>query len=183
MNRHERAAILKPLIERLCTSHAWIKGPKGPRHVDTPFTAVSLSEHCAGSRTYGLCPIAPGESTTRVALLDFDSHDGTTSWEEMRAIVDRVVIALELDGYKPVLFRSSGGKGIHLFLTWDEPQEADAVRWMLFEVLNICGLKNGASGVVNGDVEVFPKQSEVAVGDCGSMFVLPLSPATKSELL
>ena len=60
------------------------------------------------------CPIKAGESVTMVALLDFDSHKGEVSWAEMSAVVARVVDVLELvHGMHPILFRSSGGMGVH----------------------------------------------------------------------
>jgi hypothetical protein len=54
---------------------------------------------------------------------------------------------------------------------------------MLRTILDACGLAPGTAGVSKGQVEVFPKQDEVPADGFGSMFVLPLSPATKSELL
>lgn len=185
MNRHERAAILKPLVDRLCVSHCWVRGKNGPRHVNEPFTAVSLSEHCAGTRVFGLCPIAPGESTCRVAVLDLDSHKGEVEWPSMVAVANRIAVTLECDGYHPVQFRSSGGQGIHIYLVWpvDEPQDAHSVRGYLRGVLAQCGLTEGAGGLVKGQVEVFPKQDEVPADGVGSMVILPLSPATKSEIL
>lgn len=179
--REQLAAALRPLVERCHRGHCWVKGKNGPRQIDEPFDEVKLSEHVTGSKAYGLCPIAPGESTTRVACLDFDSHKGETAWADMRAIADRVALALELDGYQPVMFRSSGGQGIHLFVLWDEPQDAYSVREVMRAALAACDLKPGTRGVVAGEVEVFPKQDSVPADGFGSMFILPL--AGKSELL
>lgn len=177
----EKVAALMPLVERMNRSHCWIKTPDGPRRLAEPFTEFMLAEHCAGRKAYGLCPIVPGENTTRVALLDFDSHEGETPFDEMRRVAGDVAFALEQEGHAPLLWRSSGGMGIHLYLLWDEPQDAYSVRAMLVDTLALFGLKNGAGGVAAGEVEVFPKQSSVAPGSFGNMWILPM--AGKSEFL
>lgn len=180
-SREELAALLRPLVERMWRGHCWIKTRNGPRRLSKPFTETELSEHIAQSNAYGLCPIAPGESTCRVAVLDLDSHKGQTPWETMLNVANLIAIALELDGYQPILFRSSGGKGIHIYLMWDTPQDAYSVRQMLIKVLQSCELKSGTSGIANKTVEIFPKQDSVPPDGCGSMVVLPFAGA--SELL
>lgn len=177
----QKVAVLAPLVERMHRGHCWIKGDNGPRRISEPFTEFMLAEHCAGRKAYGLCPIAPGGSTTQVALLDFDSHKGETPWPEMLRIAGDVAFVLEQDGYAPILFRSSGGQGIHLYLVWDTPQDAYSVRKLLADTLAGLGLKPGAGGVANKQVEVFPKQDSVPVDGFGSMFILPF--AGKSELI
>jgi hypothetical protein len=168
-----KVAALMPLVERMHRGHCWVKTPNGPRHIRDEFTEFMLAEHCAGRKAYGLCPIAPGESTCRVACLDFDSHGGETPWTTMIEKARDVAFALGQDGYTPHLFRSSGGRGIHLYLLWNEPQDAYSVRTMLCTVLESMGLKSGTGGVAKGQVEVFPKQDSVALGSYGSMFILP----------
>ncbi len=175
--REERVAILQPLVDRMCTTHCW----RDHRHLDKPFGLTEINEHLAGAHRYGLCPITPGESSCQVALLDLDSHKGETDFPAMRRIADGIALDLELEGYVPVLFRSSGGKGIHLYLTFGEPQEAYSVREVLAAGLARCGLKNGTAGVSKGEVEIFPKQPEVPSDGFGSMWVLPF--AGQSELL
>ena len=168
-----KVAALMPLVERMHRGHCWVKTPDGPRRIGEPFTEFMLAEHVAGRKAYGLCPIAPGESTCRVACLDFDSHKGETPWAQMLETAQSVAFVLEQDGYTPHLWRSSGGKGIHLYLLWNEPQDAYSVRAMLTDVLATLGLTNGAGGVGKGQVEVFPKQDSVAPDGFGSMFILP----------
>lgn len=183
MTREEKTDLLWPLVDRLHLGHCWIKTRDGPRRIEQVFTPVNLSEHVVGTNTYGLCPIKPGESVTRVACLDMDSHKGEVPWDEMRRVADTVCFALEDDGYKPVMFRSSGGSGIHIFLTWDAPQDARSVRKMLESTLAMCNFKPGTKGVAAGEIEVFPKQDAVPADGYGSMFILPLGGATKSERL
>jgi hypothetical protein len=154
----------------------WVKTPTGPRHVkETPANYPHLERHCNSGPGIGLAPIAPGESTTRVANLDLDSHKGEVSWEEMIGVAKRVSAALARRGIEPIPFRSYGGKGIHLIMLWEEPQDAYSVRSMLSEVLAECGLKNGTKGVKHCEVEIFPKQDAVPIDGWGSMWILPLT--------
>lgn len=173
----EKRAALRPLVERLCVSHCW----RDHWHVAKPFGAREVNEHLAGAHKYGLCPIAPGESTCRVALLDMDSHKGEVGWEEMVAMAGELALALRHAGHAPHLWRSSGGQGIHLILTWEAPQDAYTVREMLREVLEANTFRAGTGGVVKGEIEIFPKQDEVPADGFGNMFVLPW--AGKSEPL
>lgn len=177
----QKVAALMPLVERLNRSHCWLKTTDGPRRINEPLDDFKIAEHVAGRKAYGACPIAPGTSTTRVALLDFDSHRGETPFDEMLRVAGDVAFALEQDGYVPILFRSSGGQGIHLYLLWDEPQDAYSVREMLRGVIGALGYKSGTAGVAAKEIEIFPKQDEVPADGYGSMFILPW--AGKSEYL
>jgi hypothetical protein len=167
--------ILEMLSASMCTSHCWVKTADGPRRIVEPFDAMKLNEHLAKRKAYGLCPIKPGENTTRTAILDLDSHKGETSWADMLVAARMLESSLLLDGYFPTLFRSSGGHGIHLWLIWDHDQDAYSVREMLREHLAHCGFENGTGGVSTNQVEVFPKQSSVAPDGFGSMVILPFA--------
>lgn len=93
----------------------------------------------------------------------------------MQRVATRVFDHLQGLGYYPITFRSSGGKGIHLFLVWDVPQDAYSVREFLRKVLAMLNFTPGTKGVVSGQVEIFPKQNIVPEGGCGNMFILPLA--------
>lgn len=175
MSREQLAALLRPLVARMHTGHCWRKTSDGPRRIAEPFDELKLSEHVAGTNAYGLCPIAPGTDTTRVGMLDFDSHGGETPWEEMLATAEVVADSLRASGYAPILFRSSGGKGVHLYLVFDAPQDAYSLRCMLRATLEGCGLTPGTKGVHAHEVEIFPKQDSVPADGFGSMFVLPFT--------
>ena len=109
-----------------------------------------------GGPARGVCPIKAGESVTMVALLDFDSHKGEVSWAEMSAVVARVVDVLELvHGMHPILFRSSGGMGVHLYLIWDEAQDAYSVRRFMKGVLESVGFEGRCSRRSGGEVKCF----------------------------
>jgi hypothetical protein len=165
------------ITARVCRTHHWTipTGAPHPVHVDEPLTDEHIAGHLGGLGRRGACPMAPGESTTRLALLDFDSHKGETSWEDMIETATSVRSALQEQGLEPVPFVSSGGRGLHLFMLWNEPQDAFSVREALARALGKCGLSNGTAGVGLGQVEIFPKQNRVPVGGCGSMFVLPMA--------
>ena len=147
-----------------------------------PLTQERLLVHLADGPARGLCAIRAGESTTRVALLDLDSHKGETPWSEMVAVAQRLIEALAARGLVAHPWRSRGGRGIHLIMVWDEPQAAHAVRTLLTEVLRECGLKPGTHGVGAGEVEVFPKQNRVPPEGFGSMFILPGAGASEPLL-
>ena len=169
-------AALLPLVRRVRTDVTAIKKSDGSRWTSQPLTRERLAQHVNGGPARGVCPIKAGESVTMVALLDFDSHKGDVSWAEMSAVVARVVDVLELvHGMRPILFRSSGGMGVHLYLIWDEAQDAYSVRCFMKSVLESVGLKDGARGVRAGEVEVFPKQSSVGPDGWGSQAILPLA--------
>ena len=150
--------------------------------VHAALTVGQISEHLTGWRGCGVGFITPGESTTRLALLDLDSHKGKTSFADMTATADRLCARLESIGLRPVVFRSSGGAGLHLWLLWDDPQDGYSVRQALESVLTAEGLTNGAgAGVAGGQVEVFPKQNDVPANLTGCMAILPFW--NKSEMM
>jgi hypothetical protein len=175
------AAALHPLVRRLRTDVSAVKREDGSRWTTDPLTPALLEQHVNGGPARGAAPIKPGESVTMVGLLDFDSHKGEVSWDEMTAVVAQVIEAMDLFGLRAIPFRSSGGSGVHLIAVWDTPQDAYSVREALCDALESCGLRNGARGVKYGQVEVFPKQDSVDEGDWGNQFILPLG--GKSEPL
>ncbi|MBJ9686813.1 PriCT-2 domain-containing protein [Burkholderia vietnamiensis] len=175
MNNETLVAALAPIVSRVVTSHCWVKRDGPPSHIRKPLTAERLAHHVNGGPAYGAAQIAPGESTTRVACLDLDSHKGETSWYDMQAAALRVMAQLEARGMRPIPFRSSGGAGLHIYLLWDTPQDAYSVRCLLRDALAACELRDGTKGVAAGQVEVFPKQNSVPSDGFGNMFVLPLA--------
>ena len=186
-------ALLSPILDRVRTGDHWIV-PKGgsPSHRTTPLTSGLLLNHVLHLHRVGLCPMARGSSVTRIALLDLDSHKGETRWPAMLAKAREVMDAgLVLHGLRFIPFRSSGGRGLHLFAIWpkDQPQDARSVRAALAEVLDACAMKNGTKGVAAGHIEIFPKQDSIPEDGFGNMFVLPMSgesvpldPETLAEL-
>lgn len=168
---------LKPITSRVRTENTAIKreGIEGSRWTDEPLTQARLLEHVSGGAARGVCPIRRGETTTRIALLDLDSHKGLTPWPEMQRHARDIRDALDMWGYPSVPFRSSGGRGIHIVMLWDTPQDAYSVRETMRTILACIGFSDGAGGVANRQLEVFPKQSEIATTGFGNQFILPLA--------
>lgn len=175
MTKDNLIAALAPLTSRVRTDVTAIKGPQGMAWTREALTEVRLKRHLDGSLPRGVCPIKAGESTTRVALFDLDSHKGATSWEEMVAVAEALVDQGPAHGLKLTPFRSSGGNGIHLFAIWEEDQDAYSVREALTNLLNLNGYRNGAKGVAQNEIEVFPKQDSVPEHGFGNQFILPLA--------
>ena len=174
--------VLEPVLERVHRDFHWVRrAGRPPSRIDEPLTAARITKHLNGGAALGAVPIAPGTSTTRIALIDLDSHKGETPWPEMVDTALTIAERLAARGLRANAFRSSGGAGIHLLMLWESPQDARSVRASLAAVLESCGLSVGTKGVAAGECEVFPKQDEVGEGDYGSMFLLPL--AGQSEAL
>lgn len=169
------AKALDPLVSRVRTDVTAVKGAKGQVWTSQPLTPHNLEQHVTGGRARGVCPIKAGESTTRVALLDLDSHKGEIPWDQMVVAAEEITAALEQRGMQVTPWRSSGGNGMHLYMLWDEPQDAYTVRQHLTEALADCGYSNGAGGLAKSQVEVFPKQDSVPADGFGNQFILPLA--------
>jgi len=177
MTPKDIAAALTPLVSRVRRSDHWMVAQGGsPVRVDTVLNRLQLERHVMGHRRLGACPMERGSSTTRLALLDLDSHKGQTSWPDMIAAGRRLqAVARMTTDIEFIPFRSSGGQGIHMYAIWDTDQDAHSVRVALRDILTGAGFKNGTKGVAQGQVEIFPKQATVPEDGHGSMFVLPMS--------
>lgn len=179
MTTDERYNALLPIAEAMSWASYWIKTDDGPRHVNRPFTYELLRQHAAQVKAFGLCPIKPGEETTRVACVDLDSHKGETPWREMLLAAREISSEAAMCGIRLRPFRSSGGQGVHLYGLWAEPYDAFTIRSYLTEAIHDAGFTIGTGGVVKREVELFPKQDNVPADGHGSMFILPF--AGKSE--
>lgn len=185
-----KLAAIKPIVDRVRRVDHWVKASDGPKHRCKPLTDALLKNHASGEGVpVGACPIERGSSTTRIALLDLDSHKGESSWQEMAEAARKLMAAAAMVDIVFVPFRSSGGRGIHLYVIWSEPQDARSVRELLADLLAACGFTNGTSGVANRQVEIFPKQDSIPADGWGNMFVLPgsgqsaaLAPDTLDEI-
>lgn len=168
---------LTPLTDRARQDRCAVKrGNAPPVWADkgTALDATRINEHIAGVTGCGVGFITPGQSTTRIALLDLDDHKGDTSPDVMVATASDLCVRLSAIGLRPTAFKSSGGRGLHLWLLWDSPQDAHSVRHALQSVLHAAGICEGTGGVSAGQVEIFPKQSSVEIGSDGNLAMLPL---------
>jgi len=163
---------ISPLRSRMRPDIHGRKTSDGQKCARRPLTDKALLAHFSGGEPVGLYPMAKGTSETQVGVLDFDSHSGATPWVEMFDTAQRVALRAASSGLVAHAFRSSGGRGVHLIFLWDAPQHAYSVRELLRDVLRDEGLSCGAKGVLNGQVEIFPKSDYCF--DCGNFFVLPL---------
>jgi hypothetical protein len=164
------------IAQRMHRGHHWSQGEdKAMRCVKAPLLKGHIHQHVNAGHPIGLCPIAPGESTTRIACLDMDSHKGEVPWDAMTAKARLISKFAEEKGLTAMPFRSTGGSGIHLIFMWPAPQDAHSVRKTLEEVLRNAGFESGTKGVAQQQVEIFPKQDAVPEDGYGSMFVLPMS--------
>lgn len=162
------------LLRCVRTDATAVKKPNGQSAwTRQPLTEARVAKHLTSGPPRGVSFIKAGLSTTMVAGLDFDSHGGATDWAGMVEAARRVAEMAALFGLLAVPFRSSGGRGIHLYFLFDEPQDAYSVRVALVDVLAACGLKNGTKGVAAGEVEVFPKQDAVPLDGFGNQMILP----------
>lgn len=169
-------AALTPITSRVRTDVTAKRSATGAALWTTEsLTDEMLLKHLNGGPARGCSFIRPGESTTLIAALDLDSHQGELTWDEMRVTALKIADHLSAMGYPTTAWRSSGGKGIHLYYIWDTPQDAYSVRSMLQGALGELGFTDGAGGVAKGEVEVFPKQNSVAPGAHGNMMWLILA--------
>lgn len=166
---------LRPITSRVRSDVTAIKKDGKQLWTAEALTDDRLRKHLNGGPARGVSPIKAGESTTMLGLFDLDSHKGETPWADMVEIGQRLIDALDERGAPAVAFRSSGGKGIHVLLLWDAPQDAYSVRVWMADVLSAIGYRNGTAGVRNGQIEIFPKQDNVPLEGYGNQFILPLA--------
>ena len=128
-------SLLSPLVSRVRTDVHWKKKKGAPPFMSKQaLNDAYLTQHMNDGIARGVCPIKAGESTTRVAVLDLDSHKGETRWTDMWQLAGDISTDTAEHGVHAVPFASSGGKGIHLYFIWDEPQDAYSVR-MFFKAI------------------------------------------------
>ena len=168
---------LWPLVVRMRMDVHCVKGEYGPARRERPIDRGLLQAHLGGGAPIGQYPMLAGTDTTSAALLDLDDHERPgiecVGWEAMCEAALRLLTVLHALGLRPHVWRSGGGRGIHILLVWDTPQDAHSVRVFLCDALTASGFKEGTGGVVKAQVEVFPKQASVAPGKFGNMFILP----------
>lgn len=169
------ARALQPITSRMRTDVTAVKANGKQAWTNEPLTEERLVKHVNGGPARGCCPIKEGEDVTLFAAFDLDSHKGEVSWPDMATVADNIVQAAAILGLEAIPFRSSGGNGIHLIFLWDDAQPAYSVRQCLKSILESVGLKDGAGGLIKKEVEVFPKQDQVAIGGRGNQIVLPLA--------
>ncbi|MCK0097499.1 DUF5906 domain-containing protein [Yoonia sp. F2084L] len=154
-------------------THA-IHNQKGRAKYQPRETSINLDvvrKHLTGEQPIGCYFVL--EDACQVAVIDFDDHDKSMNWEDMAALAKTVVDRLIDGGFHPLCCRSGGGAGLHIWLFWPKPQSAKLMKAFLRALVASCGFKHGTKGVLDGEVEVFPKNDRVRVGSLGNLVALP----------
>lgn len=137
-----------------------------------PLKVADIEGHLnSATKKIGLAPIAPGESTTRVAVFDLDNHDHTLTKEQMSTQGASLCATLTARGMSPLMWRSTSGRGVHVVLLWAEPQDARSVRAFMRDAVR-CAID---LTLPERQVELYPKQDAVPSDGIGSMLWLPFS--------
>src|SRR5688572_30685360 len=108
---------LKPLTDRVRNDVTAVRQDDGSsRWTQQRLTDERIAAHLDGTLGRGVSQIPADDHRTRVAVFDLDSHGGETPWFEMTCVAARLCRALQLaHGLEPTVFRSSGGRGIHVY--------------------------------------------------------------------
>lgn len=136
----------------------------------------AYEKHLLNGRKFGIPFVRPVENTAMAGLFDLDDHSGEVGWQKVKLVADNLMNRASEYGIILHPFISTGGKGIHLWALWDEPQPAGAIKWILETIATDVGYTVGAKGVISNQVEVFPKQGQVNDGDVGNCAALPSIP-------
>lgn len=161
---HELARLLRNDIYAAKTGDRYLP-------IREKLTDLVVERHIQNIQPVGAYPLR-GEKT-QIGVLDFDDHDGSVGWVALTQIVAQVIVICLAAGLRPHVFRSGGGKGIHLWFHWNSPQTARYVRHLLRGLLAAAGLSDGAGGVTKGQVEVFPRQDRADPPQLGNLIALP----------
>jgi predicted P-loop ATPase len=170
---------LAPILTRVAPESCWIKKDgQAPKHIKSGLTRARLLQHFGNGPYFGAAPMSPGSSTTQIALLDIDDHDGSVGWEGIVRSVSLLFEHARTRGLHAIPFRSSGGSGAHIYFIWNGTQDGYSVRQLLISTLQHCGYASGSKGLASGEIEIFPKQDVVPEDGWGNMFILPLAKAS-----
>jgi Family of unknown function (DUF5906)/Primase C terminal 2 (PriCT-2) len=143
------------------------------RPVDGAFDLQQAKAQLSGSAAYGIYPLIGDQ--TQIAVVDLDDHAKTFPADKMLELAVAIYTILLEFGYRPILFRSGGGFGIHIWVFFGNRQRARVVRAFFKKILARCGLREGASGVEEKQADFFPKQDSVAEGGYGNLIALPFA--------
>lgn len=144
--------------------------------VKAPLTKDDVRHHFTNGKKFGVPFIRQGEDCTMLAMVDLDDHDGSVGWDRIVAEATRISDELAKNGLFVNPYRSGGGKGINLWLAWENAQDAYSVREAIREAINECGFKEGAGGVDSWEVEIFPKQTRIGTDENGNCAAIPAYP-------
>ena len=129
------------------------------RPVRAAITTEVIGRHLNGQITVGVYLVTPTVDTCSMAVIDVDQRS--------KAMAISLVQACAKIGFttEEILLESSGNKGFHLWLFFEEPLCAK-------EAMRVGMAVSGHAGLL-GKVEVFPKQAHVPEGGFGNLIKLP----------
>lgn len=133
----------------------------------TPITGIDVQDHVLGTKPMAILLQTPEfDGGTRLAVVDIDDKKHKFTWTELCVMARTVSFKLESQGLLPFVVRSGSGHGIHLWLLWQDHQDAATVRKLLKDMVKEADLK--------AHVDVFPAQDSLN-GGLGAHIALPLS--------
>ena len=143
-----------------------------------PLTNNDLEFHLADeelARPIGLY-VLPADlgfkGLTRCAIIDFDDKKKKLSWSQLCGYGQALTHHLQKKGLITWPCRSGSGHGLHLWLFWQEPQDASAVRSLLKESLAATLAAPMAARDLH--IDIFPAQDKIAEGAAlGNLVALP----------
>jgi predicted P-loop ATPase len=146
----------------------------GYKIVRKPLPSDFYERHASGKERFGVGFIRPGTDRCMAAMIDLDDHDGSIGLDAVDTLANDFVERLASEMIYGHAVRSAGGKGTNIWMIWDEPQQAAGVRAALLKVATDLGYKSGAAGITKKQVEIFPKQDSLEVGQFGNFGNIPM---------
>ena len=153
------------------------RGTYAPRR--SPLQELDLNNHLSGHQPIGLY-IFPADvgphGLIRVAVVDFDDKEKKLTWQQICQQASAVSDNLKKAGLKPWPCRSGSGHGVHLWLVWEAPQSASAVRHILKQAVE--------KAKVSTHVDIFPSSDILRYNDkqeleLGSLVALPCARSSR----
>lgn len=133
---------------------------------DRPLEEADIQDHLKGDKTLGIYLVEPELNTVNFLALDIDKRDKAL----LRALFEA---AFEI-GIKDnqVLIEDSGNKGWHIWIPFANPVPANKARILGEIIVKVSKTKE--------IIEIFPKQTRVALGGYGNGIKLPLGKHKKT---
>jgi hypothetical protein len=102
-----------------------------------PLSVEHVMKHLKNpNSTIGIYITDEGQDSSYSAVLDFDDHSGTLAPEVMEEVVVNCSKVVTNMGLTPLVFRSGGGKGIHIWLTFEEPVKNWKLKLLCQDILS-----------------------------------------------
>jgi hypothetical protein len=129
----------------------------GYRPVQGAISDEMIRRHLSGTEnSLGVYVMRANTTTTKIAILDLDDHSKKLPWLRMQELAKPVIGAMAAKGFSPWVVRSGSGYGIHIWLTWEADQGAEAVKSCLAGIIESCGYSEGSADISAGQIDIFP---------------------------